>query len=48
LAGLFDSNAVPFMVDTLPECNQQTGNHSPGSAQEVKLPTIRRLQLDGN
>ncbi|MGP8244855.1 MAG: PPC domain-containing protein [Bryobacteraceae bacterium] len=38
-AGLL-SNALPFLVDTLPETNQKEGNDSPARAQRVKLPII--------
>jgi hypothetical protein len=34
------SNLAPFAVDTLPECAEQEPNHSPASAQPVKLPII--------
>src|SRR5208283_1370549 len=38
-AGL-QSNALPFLVDTLPETNQKEGNDSLAAAQRVKLPVV--------
>jgi len=34
------SNAVPFAVDTLPECLEKESNDSPSAAQRVTLPVI--------
>lgn len=33
-------NTVPFAVDDLPECVEQTSNHSLATAQEISLPVI--------
>jgi len=34
------SNAVPFAVDTLPECLEKEPNNEPATAQQVTLPVI--------
>ena len=34
------SNRVPFAVDSLPECLDQTGNNTPKTAQKLTLPII--------
>jgi hypothetical protein len=36
--GDFESNRVPFVVSTLPDCLAQEPNHSPATAQRISLP----------
>ena len=40
------SNAVPFAVDTLPECLEKEPNDSPAAAQRVTLPVIINGRID--
>jgi hypothetical protein len=40
------ANAVPFALDTLPECLDDEDNNSPSQAQEVQLPIIVNGRID--
>ncbi len=40
------SNAVPFAVDTLPECLEKEPNNQPENAQRVTLPVIVNGRVD--
>ena len=40
------SNAMPFSVDTLPECLDQEPNDAMPTAQAVTLPVIVNGQID--
>ena len=40
------SNCVPFAVDDLPECLDQSGNDKPQTAQKVKLPIVVNGRID--
>jgi len=42
----FVSNAVPFALDTLPECFDKESNNDPSHAQKVKLPIIVNGRAD--
>jgi len=42
----FVSNAVPFALDTLPECFDKESNNTPSQAQKVKLPIIVNGRAD--
>ena len=42
----WNSNRVPFAVDTLPECLEQEPNNAPAAAQKVKLPIIVNGRID--
>ena len=40
------SNCVPFAVDSLPECLEQSGNDTPKTAQKLTLPIIVNGRID--
>jgi hypothetical protein len=40
------SGPRPFEVDTLPECLEQEGNHSPATAQKLALPVVVNGRVD--
>ena len=40
------SNAMPFAVDTLPECFEKEPNDQPSSAQRLTLPVIVNGRID--
>ena len=42
----FVSNAIPFALDTLPECFDKESNNDPSHAQKVKLPIIVNGRTD--
>ena len=42
----FVSNAVPFALDTLPECFDKESNNNPSNAQKVTLPIIVNGRAD--
>ena len=46
----WNSNRVPFAVDTLPECLEQEPNNAQAAAQKVKLPIIvnGRIEREGD
>jgi hypothetical protein len=44
--GSIASNCVPFAVDSLPECPEQTGNDTPKTAQKLTLPIIVNGRID--
>ena len=44
--GNFVSNAVPFALDTLPECMDAESNDEPAKAQKVSLPIIVNGRMD--
>ncbi len=44
--GKFVSNAVPFALDSLPECLEKEPNDEPSKAQKVQLPIIINGRID--
>jgi hypothetical protein len=40
------TNAMPFALDTLPECFEQENNNTPAHAQPVQLPVIVNGRID--
>jgi len=45
-AGRYVTNAVPFALDTLPECLEAEPNHERSRAQPLKLPIIVNGRID--
>jgi hypothetical protein len=45
-SGRFVSNALPFALNTLPECFDEESNNDPAHAQKVELPVIVNGRVD--